>query len=528
MGLHRRIAVGVFTSYIARALQIVLSLLLLPIMFRHLSDEAIGMWYLLGSATLFLGLLDFGFGPTLTRRIAFAKGISGGHVDVELNAESREKLGDLFFTGKVVFRCLALVILLLAGGVGTILLRRVPLNHLTEGEVLGAWALFCLSYSINAWGGLWLTLLSGLGYVGSANLITIIMQVVAALAKIIAVSRGGSLLSLATIDCVTAIATRQLLRAYLLWKETDVLTLTGRWSTIDFHSILTPALKYWITTLGAFLILKTDEIFIIYFLNAAAIADYKAAYVVINCLSNLALTFALVSVPFYSQLWQAGDLATLQSVLMRNLAVTLGVMLSGVTAVILASPCLFNIWLGPGRFVGFPILFAFSTMLFLETQHCTFASAARSTEDEVYALWALGAGLLNLVFTWFLGQRYGLLGIALGTLFAQLVTNNWYCVYHGLERLQIPFSTYATRILVPLAGLALATALPLLIVVRYLPALPFPPADWLQLMVVTAWSGLILLLFLWCVALNSDERFRLTMKIKSLLPFAWLRRRPSR
>jgi O-antigen/teichoic acid export membrane protein len=524
MGLHRRIAMNVMVSYVARGLQILLSLVLIPVMYRHLDIEVIGMWMLLSQATLFLGLLDFGFGPTLTRRIAFAKGLSGEHVDVELTAESRAKLGDLLRTGRVVFRVLALVIFLLAGCGGTLLLKQVPLQRLAWGQVLGAWALFCVSYAINVWSGLWLTLLSGLGYVGGANLITTIMLVVAAVGKILAVSCGGSLVSLAVIDCVAAVATRQLLRAYFLWKEGHILQLPGRWSSGEFRSIVEPALKFWFTALAAFLVLKTDEIFITYFKGTEAIPDYRSTYMVINCLYNLAITFSLVAMPFYSQLWQAGSLSTLQAILMRNLALALGLMLSGLTAVVMSSPSLFNLWLGPGHFVGFAILIVFCTMLFLETQHVTFTYAARSTEDEVYALCALAAGTLNLILTWFLGKRYGLLGIAMGTMLAQMATSNWYCVHHSLERLQLSFRVYAARVLAPLAGLLSASTLPLLLALPHLPLLPFPWSDWLRVAVVCAWCGAVLAAFLWRFAISAEERLRLLMTIKSNPRFGMLRR----
>jgi O-antigen/teichoic acid export membrane protein len=513
MSLNRRIAMGVFAGYLARAMQIVLNLALLPIMFRQLSNEVIGIWFLLGQAALFLGLLDFGFGPTLTRRIAFAK----GHTEDELSPDNRQKLGDLVVTSRVIYRWMAVAVLLLAGSTGALFLGTVTLKQLTLGQVLGAWLLFCLSYAINAWGGLWVALLSGLGYVGSANLIMVIIQVVAMIAKIIVVSLGGGLMSLAIIDCVASLVGRQVARAYLLWKEPGILSLPGSWSGGKLRSMLSPALKCWITSLGAFLILRTDEIFIGYFLDAAAIANYRAAYSAIYCLYTLALTLSLVSIPFCSQLWQSGNMALLQSVLMRNLAAGLGIMVSGLVAVLLSSPSLFNVWLGPEHFIGFPILIVFSTMLFLETQHVIFANAARSTEDEVYALWALGSGILNLALTWVLGQRFGLLGIALGTLVAQLLTNNWYCVYHGLERLQLRFTTYATQILAPLAVLALISAAPLVFILQHLPPIAPPWADWLQLMVVCLWCGGTLLVFLWLAAFNSEERFRLTMKVKAAL-----------
>jgi O-antigen/teichoic acid export membrane protein len=221
--------------------------------------------------------------------------------------------------------------------------------------------------------------------------------------------------------------------------------------------------------------------------------------------------------PFYSHLWMSQNLRMLHSVLMRNLAVGLGIMVAGIAAVLFSSPGLFNIWLGPNNFIGFPILFVFSAMLFLEAQHVIFTCASRSTEDEAFALWALGAGVLNLLLTWILLHPLGLLGIALGTLLAQLSTNNWYCVYRATQRLQFPLATYATRIVAPLAVLAVGIALPLVFSIPYLPPISSPWREWLTLTVVCAWSGGALLVFLWRVAFNSEERLRLHMKFRSIL-----------
>ena len=156
------------------------------------------------------------------------------------------------------------------------MLKTIPITNLTQGQVLGAWALFCLSYAINAWGGLWPALLSGIGYVGSATLISIIVQVVSMIAKIVVVLTGGGLISLAAVECVAGVANRQIMLVYLRWKEPTVFTMPGRWSSTEFRSQLNPAMKLWFTSLGAFLILYTDQFFIGYFLGVAAIANYRA------------------------------------------------------------------------------------------------------------------------------------------------------------------------------------------------------------------------------------------------------------
>ena len=44
----------------------------------------------------------------------------------------------------------------------------------------------------------------------------------------------------------------------------------------------------------------------------------------------------------------------------RNLTIGLGIMVAGILAVLASSPSLFNLWLGPGHFIGFTILIVFS------------------------------------------------------------------------------------------------------------------------------------------------------------------------
>ena len=53
------------------------SLVSLPILFRLMDEDELGLWQLLGNSQMFLGLLGFGVGPILTRHIALAKGRSG-------------------------------------------------------------------------------------------------------------------------------------------------------------------------------------------------------------------------------------------------------------------------------------------------------------------------------------------------------------------------------------------------------------------------------------------------------------------
>src|SRR6266566_9641167 len=78
MSVTRRIAFGAAASWFSRGVTILLGLVLMPVLFRYLPKEELGVWLLLGQSWAAMGILDLGFGITLTRRIALAKGKSGG------------------------------------------------------------------------------------------------------------------------------------------------------------------------------------------------------------------------------------------------------------------------------------------------------------------------------------------------------------------------------------------------------------------------------------------------------------------
>jgi len=52
MSVTRRIAFGVAASWLSRGITILLGLILLPVLFRHLPREELGVWLLLGQSWL--------------------------------------------------------------------------------------------------------------------------------------------------------------------------------------------------------------------------------------------------------------------------------------------------------------------------------------------------------------------------------------------------------------------------------------------------------------------------------------------
>lgn len=76
-------------------------------------------------------LLGLGVVPTLTRHIALAKGKSGSDPGIELTEESKQQIGDLLVTGRIIFRWLAVVVFFVAGGTGYGLISQIKLTEVS-------------------------------------------------------------------------------------------------------------------------------------------------------------------------------------------------------------------------------------------------------------------------------------------------------------------------------------------------------------------------------------------------------------
>jgi len=257
---------------------------------------------------------------------------------------------------------------------------------------------------------------------------------------------GGGLVALAIISVVSGLFNRFIIIGFIKWRQPELLVIKGRWRKDYATSLIKPAMLYWLTDLGAFLILRTDAYFISILKGVSNLPQYQVTYSLVANLYLVSVSMASASAVFVSQAWQAGNLALIQHWTFRNARIGLSLMAVGVGFIMTVGENLINVWLGKGNFVGYDILLVFCTMITLEVQHVVFVYSGRATEDEVYAPWALSAGFLNLIFTWILIKPFGLLGVAMGTMFAQMLTNNWYAVYRPMKRLNLSFRDYLKEV----------------------------------------------------------------------------------
>jgi O-antigen/teichoic acid export membrane protein len=304
---------------------------------------------------------------------------------------------------------------------------------------------------------------------------------------------------------VAVIIQRAVTRRFARRRRPELFVMKGKWNREVLKGMPSLALRAWLTAVGGILVFNTDQFFIASAQGAEEIPAYRAAYLLVLNLNMVAITLAGSSIVFVSQLWQAGEIAALHRIVQRNLRLGLLIMLCGSACLLALGATLFDVWIGPGKFIGYPTLIVFLILLTSETHTFIMVTSSRATEHEAFAASAMTAGILKLALSWWLMQRYGLLGIAAGTAIASLLTNHWYMVFHSFRRLRMSMREHLARVLLPSLGVFLAV-----LAIDWAVLSAMPSATGLVRVLAVGFTTAILLgASCWWLVLSKHERGRL-------------------
>jgi O-antigen/teichoic acid export membrane protein len=510
VSLTKRILFGTAASGFSRMVQILLGLTLLPVLFRSLPKEELGLWLLLGQSWATLGILDFGFGVTLTRAVAFAKGKSGSDPKAPLTDATLAEIADLLCTGRRIYAALAVIAFCVPLFLGFYYLRSLSLDAADLYSVWLAWGVLCLGQALMVWATPWTSLLQGVGYVGWDALIASFVQSLMIAAQIVVVVLGGSLVSLAIVTAIGALSQRLALFAFARRNRPELFERVGRWQRSFFNEMRPLAFRAWLTALGVWMISSTDQFIIASLQGVPELPAYRAAWLLLSNVTILAVMLATSSGVFVSHLWQAGQVSEIHRIVKRNCRFGWLVMACTAVVLLMAGQSLFSVWLGSGNFVGYPLLIVFLLIFALDNQSVAISVAARATGEEIYAASSLMAGLLKIVLSVMLAKQFGLIGIALGTLIALGLTNHWYVPWRGLARLSYSRLGFVADVVIPSLGVGLLCAGTL----AALMAMVDKPSRWLELGITFSWVGLFFLAGMWILVLEPQQKAKLALRLR--------------
>jgi len=136
--------------------------LLLPLALRAFAPETVTVWLALVAIATILGMCDLGFGPTLTRLVAYALRETDSGTQESYASADWQTLSQIAETLRPLYLLLALAGLVFGGAIGSWYLSTLILNMEDPADGWIAWLVLLASYGLACFGARFTVFLSGL------------------------------------------------------------------------------------------------------------------------------------------------------------------------------------------------------------------------------------------------------------------------------------------------------------------------------------------------------------------------------
>lgn len=436
------VARNVSTRYLAIIAETVIGLVMLPFNLTHLGTAEYGLWVLLGSITAHFSVLDLGYGGALVKFMAQYR--------AHRNARALNEIASTLF---FVFAGIGLI------AYGAAAVVAFNLDHLfritPEQAELGKWILLIIAVHISmnfpfsVYGGV----MSGFQRYDANNMVAIVSSIAVALVNGAVLLAGYGLVALvAATTCVRIIAYFVYRRnAYRIFPELDIrfsLFRRERLREVTGFSVYASIID-WANKLNY----QLDELIIGVFIGSSAVAVWAPAERIITGTQRLTnqLNGVLFPVIVDSDASQQQD--RLQQILLQGTRLSLVMVVPIAAALVLLAHPLVYAWLGakaPAMAGAIPVIQILAFAVAIRVGNATGTTILKGAgEHRMLAFVNLATGLANVILSVALIHRFGLVGVAVGTLIPIAVTAIFILYPAACRRVGLPLRRAVTEAVLP-------------------------------------------------------------------------------
>src|SRR6266702_689890 len=425
--MTRKIISGAASSLIYIVSTIVTAMIQLHYVVRFLPKELAGVWILFLTVGAYVAFFDLGISPTLGREIAFARG------NREIDEATRQnRIADILASCGYLYRWIAAAAAILSIGCGALYILHV--FDAPKGQVVAvAWTIFSVGAAFNLLGSTAFAGLFGFGDIAVEKLLRSACLWFGLILSSISLYAGFGIMGPAIGWALQGLLARMIARRVLQKRYLGPEYPAGVVRTDVLRQIAGPSLKLATIQLGAILILQSANPLIAIVIGASAIPLYEPISRMSAATMTLALLVVSASSPFISSAFAAKDLLTVKKMLFRNLRYGMAITVVACTVLGISCSKIVEAWLGKGFFAGSAVAWVLLIMVSLEVHHVIFDTVMMASGQIVFVKPALIAATINLILAVILAGKFGLLGVALAVMIAQLLTNNWYAPYRTVQ-----------------------------------------------------------------------------------------------
>jgi O-antigen/teichoic acid export membrane protein len=443
MSLVRTLARNVASNWAGYVVQVVVAFLLTPFVLRSIGPSRYGIWTLAVGLTGYYGLLDLGF----------SSGVSG-YLTRYLAARDIENVNTTASTGFLMLTCCGFLVLVvsLVLAFGASLFFQVPRDLAREVKVVIAisgtsaalqFAFFTYSAVFTATQRFDLS-----NYIGIAT------RMISVAATIVVLKGGFGLVGLSAV-----VAVSNLIDYLVRWRVAAALVPSMEISLRHFtRRSLREIMGFGLSSLtiagSVRLISYTDSLVIAAFMPVAAVAPFAVAANLRTYFEEIFIRAGQVFFPLATELDASGNRDGLREMyLVSSKFMFLGSILCGAVAIFWASD-FFWLWIGSAYSepAGYPSV---SHLFYLLVAGSMVSVGQRIGYQVLLGMRRIGLlaalfafeGICNLILSIILVRRFGLVGVALGTLLPAIAIQGFIQPVFVCRCLGISLATYIRRVL---------------------------------------------------------------------------------
>ena len=411
----RHIVRNVLFNWFGAISTLVVGFFLMPFIIHRLGNVAYGVWVLAVGVTAYLGLLDLGMQSAVLRFV------SKGHTQNDHQGASEAISAALW----VRLQISALILVLSAGlaAVFPLIFNKVPTELARDAReavfLIGVTTAITMSVGVVA------GVLSALNRYDLQNYLTAVQTAVRVIGVVAVLRRGHGIVAIAVCELIAVLIYNALLVwvAHRLYPQLQILLNKPKRETLK--RIWTYSSYAFLTTIAIQLIYQTDTIVVGKAVSIAAVTYYAIAGSIcsytMQAISSMGTTF----VPAASTYEAAGDSNSLLMLYRNGTRATLAVSLPILITLMVRGRSFIGLWMGPqySHSSGTVLVILCSALLFAFANRTAQAIAFGVEKHKMSAIWSIGEGVTNLALSIVLGRRYGLYGVAIGTMVPSLIVH---------------------------------------------------------------------------------------------------------
>ena len=404
--LVRRNTLGIYGAYAAA---IVSGIVVTPVIVHAIGTEAYGIWSFIGAATIFLGLLDLGVGPSIVRFGAEYRGRGDATETSALASVGLLLYGVVGAVSVVLGVALAFIVPAVVSAPDDLVW---PARVATLLVVVGIAARFPL--------GLFSNLLLGLQRFDLVNLANLVALVVYAGLVLAVLTQTGGLVLMAAFSLVAVIVRLALPLAWVPRELPDLRLSRGLVTRERVRRLTSFSADNFLIHIAGKVVFSADVIVVGAVLGAVAAGLYGVPAKLFALAAGIGTAAVNLLLPALSELEGAGDEAGQRRLLLTGLRASMGLMLVVGLPFVFLPDLLLEAWIGDadgfdvGRSAPVLGLLGGTLVLYQPVYVLTQYLVARGRQRPL-ARALLAVVAVNLALSVALAETVGLWGVALAT-----------------------------------------------------------------------------------------------------------------